>query len=172
MISQHRKYKGSENLSEGTYILDRTRVAVDKPANDAKVAVSKSDKPVFLAGRRSWVDYRELGVTEATAGAMRAQVIHVKPIEAQPTGWHLHRCDYQFIYVIKGAIFLAFSPDEVIRLGEGDSVMIPGGTIHYEMGENRYAEVFELTLPAEIETENVPNPWGDAEIDFSKARPV
>jgi len=159
-------------LTDGTYLLDRTRVAVDKPANDAKVAISFGDKPVFMSGRRAWINYRELGVTEATGGAMRAQVIHSDADETEPTGWHLHRCDLQFLYVIKGALYIAFSPTDVIRLGPGDSAMIPGGTIHQEMGEKESVEVIEVTLPADIGTENVESPWGDVEIDFSKARSV
>jgi len=159
-------------LSDGTYILDRTKVAVDKPANDANVAISLGDKPVFASGRRAWINYRELGVTEATAGAMRAQVIHSDAQETEPTGWHLHRCDLQFIYVIKGAITIAFSPTDVVRLGPGDSAMIPGGTIHKELGNPESCEVIELTLPAEIGTENVESPWGDEEVDFSKARNI
>jgi len=157
---------------DGTYVLDRSQVAVDEPANDANVAISFGNKPVFTSGRRSWINYRELGVTEATGGAMRAQVIHSDADETEPTGWHLHRCDLQFLYVVKGALYLAFSPDAIVRLGPGDSVMIPGGTIHYELGERESVEVLELTLPADIGTENVESPWGDVEIDFSKARPV
>jgi len=159
-------------MTDGTYLLDRSRVAVDKPANDSKVAISFGDKPVFMSGRRSWIKYRELGVTEATDGAMRAQVINSAPENTEPTGWHLHRCDLQFLYVVQGAMYLAFSPTDVVRLSAGDSVMIPGGTIHYELGRREGVQVIEVTLPAEIGTENVESPWGDVEIDFANARSI
>ena len=153
-------------MPEPTYLLDRPEIAVHKPFSDKKVAFSHGDRPQYVAGRRAWVTYRELGVTAATGHAMRAQVIRAEEGGNQPTGWHVHHCDMQFLFGLKGAIHIAFSPDHIVRLGEGDALMIPGGVIHAELGELDGAEILEVTVPAEIGTENVESPWGDVEIRF------
>ena len=113
--------------------------------------------------------YRELGVTEASQGSMRAQVIHAGT-DNQPTGWHFHRCDMQFLYVVEGAITIAFNPDRIIRLAPGDSIMIPGGTIHMEAGAPEGVQVIEVSIPSAMSTENVEAPWPADAIDFAKAR--
>lgn len=155
-------------MSEGTFIVGAGELATDRQSAGREVVVSLADKPVFAAGRRAWVKYRELGLTEATGGGMRAQVIHAGTAN-ESTGWHLHRCDVQFLYVMSGAISIAFSPRRIIRLGAGDSIMIPGGTIHMELGAPEGVEVLEVSIPADMATENVESPWGDEEIDFGMA---
>ena len=153
-------------MSRGTFELVPPLVATNQQTEGRKVVISFADKPDFIPGRRSWVKYRELGVTEASGGEMRAQILMAEAEEQQTTGWHLHRCDMQFVYILKGALHMAFNPDHVFRLEAGDSVMIPGGTVHMEMGEAETVEVLEISLPADMGTENVDNPWGSTAINF------
>ena len=155
-------------MSTGILTLSEAQTATDGQTPGKSVVASFGENPQFVAGRRAWVKYRELGVTQATGGAMRAQVIHAGTSN-QATGWHLHRCDTQFLYVISGAIHIAFNPETIFRLQAGDSLMIPGGTVHYELGLPEGVEVLEISLPADMGTENVASPWGDADLDFSKA---
>lgn len=159
-------------MSHGTYLLDQPDVAVDKPISGTKVAISMADDPVYFAGRRAWVKYRELGVTEASGGAMRAQVLRADHGENKPTGWHLHRCDMQFLFGLKGELHLAFSPDHRVTLGPGDAIMIPGGVIHMEMGDPTLVEVLEISIPGDMGTENVESPWGDVDIRFPGMDPI
>jgi mannose-6-phosphate isomerase-like protein (cupin superfamily) len=155
----------------GIFTIEKPNVATDNATPGKRVVVSKGNAPHFIPGRRSWVRYRELGVTEATNGEMRAQVLHAGTAN-ESTGWHLHRCDMQFLYCIDGAITIAFSPDHIVRLEAGDSMMIPGGTIHIEPGAPEGVEILEISIPADMGTESVPNPYGDVQIDFSKAGTV
>lgn len=157
-------------MSQGTFELEPPLVATDHQTPGKKVVISFADRPDYIAGRRSWVKYREMGVTQAAAGDVRAQVLIAEAAGNETTHWHLHRCEMQFLYVTSGALHLAFSPDHVFRLEAGDSIMIPGGTVHMELGAKEGVEVLEVTIPAEIGTETVANPWGDAEIDFSTFR--
>ena len=153
-----------------TFTLDVPAIAVDDQAKNRQLVLSFASEPEFVSGRRAWIKYRELGVTHASEGAMRAQVIVAGQGENKPTGWHLHRCDMQFLYVISGAIHIAFSPDRIFRFEAGDSVMIPGGTMHMELGGDDGVEVIEVSIPAEMGTETCTPPWGDADIDFSTYR--
>ena len=43
-------------------------------AGAMKLAIARKSAPNFIKGRRDFFKYRELGVTDATGGAMRAQV--------------------------------------------------------------------------------------------------
>lgn len=159
-------------MPHGMIVLTPPDVATEEGFSLAgrKVAISFADRPAFLPGRRSWVKYRELGVTEASGGAMRAQVLIAEAAENKPTGWHFHQCEMQFLFIQRGALHLAFGPDQVYRLEAGDSIMIPGGVIHTELGEAEGAELIEVTVPASIGTEMAVPPWGDVEVDFTRFR--
>ena len=157
-------------MTEPTYLLAKPDITTHGAYNGKNVAVSYGDAPQYVAGRRAWVKYRELGVTAASGGSMRAQVIVAEEGNNQPTGWHIHHCDMQFLFGIKGAIHIAFSPDHIVILGEGDAMLIPGGVIHMELGEPTGVEVLEVTIPAQIGTESVVPPWGDAEVQFKTGR--
>jgi mannose-6-phosphate isomerase-like protein (cupin superfamily) len=118
----------------------------------AKVVVATTDDMRFNAGRRPEIRYRDLGVQEATNGRMRAEVMHITA-RANPTGWHYHECEIQFLYMLKGWVDLEFA-DRVVRLKEGDSMMIPGGTVHQEIGTSDAMELLEVSVPARLGTVN------------------
>ena len=67
-----------------------------------KLAVASAKSPQFVKGRRNFFKYRDLGVTKATEGWMRAQVTSALTGMTQPTGWHYHVCEGQFVYTLKG----------------------------------------------------------------------
>lgn len=116
------------------------------------LALALKDKARYVEGRRAFFKYRDLGVTEATKGRMRAQVTSAEQGLSQPTGWHYHVCDMQFVYVLKGWIDLEFEDGTSVRMQPGDSVMIPGGMRHQEVGTSETMELVEVSLPAEMGT--------------------
>ncbi len=67
-----------------------------------KLAIATKKDARFVEGRRSFVKYRDLGVTEATGGGMRAQMMSATQGLSKPTGWHYHLCEVQFIYMLSG----------------------------------------------------------------------
>ena len=83
------------------------------------------DNANYVTGRRSFFKYRDLGVTDATGGKMRAQVTSATQGLGEPTGWHYHVCDHQLVYMLKGWVDLEFEDGRKIRLMAGDSLMIP-----------------------------------------------
>jgi quercetin dioxygenase-like cupin family protein len=116
------------------------------------LALALKDKARYVEGRRAFFKYRDLGVTDATKGRMRAQVTSAEQGLSQPTGWHYHVCDMQFVYVLKGWIDLEFEDGTNVRMQPGDSVMIPGGMRHQEVGTSEAMELVEVSLPAEMGT--------------------
>lgn len=129
---------------------DHTRTL---PAAATKLAVSHAKTPHFVEGRRAFFKYRDLGVTDATAGRMRAQITSASAGMSRPTGWHRHLCDMQFVYMLDGWLELEFADRGTVRLEPGDSIMIPGGTPHNEIRTSDTFEILEVSVPAKMETE-------------------
>jgi mannose-6-phosphate isomerase-like protein (cupin superfamily) len=117
-----------------------------------KLAIARKNEPNYVKGRRDFFKYRELGVTEATGGLMRAQVTSASQGLSRPTGWHYHACEAQFVYMLRGWLELEFETGETRRLEAGDSVMIPGGLKHQETRTSETMELLEISLPAEMGT--------------------
>ena len=97
---------------------DDVRTLSQKPGT--KLGHSTAKHPVMVEGRRDFFTYRDLAVKDASGGQMRAQLTKAKTGMTQPTGWHYHLCDNQFVYVLNGWVELEFETGEMLRLGAGD----------------------------------------------------
>lgn len=117
-----------------------------------KVAHARSAEPVLVKGRREFFTYRDLGVADASTGAMRAQVMSASQGMSRPTGWHYHECDGQFVYMLKGWVDLEFEDGRTIRVEEGDSLFIPGYLRHNEIRTSDSMEILEVSVPGEMGT--------------------
>ncbi|MDE2582834.1 MAG: cupin domain-containing protein [Rhodospirillales bacterium] len=124
-----------------------------------EIAVSSAADPVLVQGRRAFFTYRDLGVTKGSQGRIRAQVTVGKDGMTEPTGWHVHLCEGQFVYLLSGWIDLEFA-DRKVRLQAGDSVFIPGNTPHNETGASRDFELLEVSVPADMGTRPCDPPAG------------
>jgi quercetin dioxygenase-like cupin family protein len=125
-----------------------------------KVAHARAKQPVLVKGRRDFFKYRDLGVAEASAGNLRAQVMSSSKGMSRPTGWHYHECDGQFIYVLKGWVDLEFEDMRTIRVEEGDSLFIPGYMRHNEIRTSGELEILEVSAPGELGTKPCDPPAG------------
>ncbi len=117
-----------------------------------KLAISSAANATYVDGRRAFFKYRDLGVTDATGGRMRAQLTSAEGGASEPTGWHYHECEMQFVYVLDGWVDLEFEDGREVRFEAGDSVMIPGGMRHQEVQFSESFEILEVSLPAEMAT--------------------
>jgi uncharacterized protein YjlB len=70
----------------------------------------------------------------------------------QPTGWHYHTCDSQFVYLLNGWVELEFEGGEFLRCEKGDTVLIPGGLKHNELRTSDDFEALEVSVPGELGT--------------------
>lgn len=125
-----------------------------------KVAHSRASEPQFVEGRRDFLKYRDLGVTAASNGRIRAQITSASDGLSEPTGWHVHLCEGQFVYMLDGWVDLEFAGGEVMRIEEGDSVFIPGNTPHNEIATSSAFELIEISVPADMGTESCEAPPG------------
>ena len=109
-----------------------------------KLTYATQESAPLIAGRRSFFNYRELGLTEATGGIARAQVTCATDVMEQ-TGWHYHICDVHFIYTLRGWIELQFEDGSTIRVETGESLFIPPGLKHNETAISADLELFEMS---------------------------
>lgn len=131
--------------------MQATAVATAEPVAD--FTLSKKSDPVMVPGRRDFLQYRELGVTDASQGRIRAQVTSASEGLSEPTGWHVHLCEGQFVYMLSGWVDLAFSGGRTVRIEAGDSIYIPGGLPHNETATSDTFELIEVSVPADMGTE-------------------
>ena len=114
----------------------------------------------FSPGRRPFFKYRDLGLEAATGGRMRAYQNNSIAGMTEPTGWHYHTCEMQFVYVLKGKLTIEFEDGTVATFTAGDSFFIPGGVRHNEIYVSEDKEALEVSVPGKIGTVNVERPAG------------
>lgn len=117
-----------------------------------KLRHATEENSPYVPGRREFFKYRDLGVTDATNGEMRAQVMSAVTGMTEPTGWHYHECEGQFVYVLKGWVDLEFETGEALHVQAGESLFIPGGMRHNETSTSDDLEVLEVCVPADMGT--------------------
>jgi quercetin dioxygenase-like cupin family protein len=70
----------------------------------------------------------------------------------QPTGWHYHVCEGQFVYMLSGWVDLEFEDGQKLRIQSGESLYIPGGLRHNETAASKDLELLEISVPADMGT--------------------
>lgn len=126
----------------------------------AEYAVARKSDPNYIKGRREYFEYIDLGVAGASQGRMRAQKTSATAGLSEPTGWHYHKCEGQFVYMLEGWLELQFADGETVHLEEGDSVYIPGFAPHNEIRTSDTFELLEFSVPADMGTEVCDPPVG------------
>ena len=121
----------------------------------AGFVVSHARDADFERGLRSFFEYRDLGIKDATGGKVVAHVIRAaagKEFSGQP---HLHRTIFQLVYVLKGWIEFEYEGQGTVRLEAGSCVHQPPGIRHREVGHSEDLEMLEVVLPGDFATEEV-----------------
>jgi quercetin dioxygenase-like cupin family protein len=118
--------------------------------------VSHARDAQFVAGLRSFFEYRDLGVREATGGRVAAHVIRALPGAPFSGVPHRHGVTLQLVYVLKGWIEFEYEGQGVVRLESGSCVHQPPGIRHREVGHSDDVEMLEIVMPADYATVEVP----------------
>lgn len=116
-------------------------------------SASLAKDAVYKTGLRSFMEYRDLGIENATHGKFRAHVIRVKQHgegshDMHTTGLHRHDCDFQMFYVLKGWIRFVYAGHGEHTFREGDCVLQPPNIVHNELECSDDIEVLEIYSPA------------------------
>jgi quercetin dioxygenase-like cupin family protein len=123
----------------------------------AGFVVTHAQDAVFERGLRSFFEYRDLGIRQATGGRVVAHVIRAaagSEFSGQP---HLHETTFQLVYVLAGWIEFEYEGQGVVRLQAGSCVHQPPGIRHREVGHSPDVELLEIVMPGDFRTVEVPS---------------
>jgi mannose-6-phosphate isomerase-like protein (cupin superfamily) len=120
-------------------------------------SVSRARDAVYQTGLRGFMEYRDLGIAQATHGQYRAHVIRIRKDgpgahDLHTTGLHQHRCDFQMFYVLNGWIKFVYEGQGEQTFHAGDCVLQPAGIVHNELECSDDVEILEVYSPAVHET--------------------
>lgn len=117
--------------------------------------VSHARDARFVTGLRSFFEYRDLGIKEATAGRVVAHVLRAVPGAPFNGTPHRHGVTFQLVYVLQGWIEFEYEGQGRVRLEPGSCVHQPPGIRHREVGHSDDLELLEIVMPAEFATQEV-----------------
>jgi len=123
-------------------------------------SVRRADGAIYKTGLRSFMEYRDLGIADATHGQFRAHVVRIKKDgpgshDLHTTGLHQHLCDFQMFYVLNGWIKFIYEDHGEHTFTKGDCVLQPPAIVHNELDCSDDLEVLEIYSPAVHETKVV-----------------
>ena len=131
----------------------RRNAGQGKPLTETIVALAK--EAVFTSGGlRNYFEYRDLGVTEATAGRFVARVVRARPGPSPIAGWHVHYADFRLLYVLKGWLRFHYKDRGTFDLHAGDAIF-QAPDPHAELEHSTDIEVLEVASPADFATDAV-----------------
>jgi mannose-6-phosphate isomerase-like protein (cupin superfamily) len=122
-----------------------------------RFSVSRASDATYQTGLRSFMEYRDLGIADATHGQFRAHVVRIKQDapgshDLHTTGLHQHQCDFQMFYVLKGWIRFVYEGRGEHTFRAGDCVLQPPSIVHNELECSDDVEILEIYSPAVHDT--------------------
>lgn len=124
----------------------------NEPRGMNRLAISRAIAPEMAPGRRDYLECSELGVSEASRGSVQAQITTAASSKPITTGWHLHLCEGEFVYMLRGQLKVELTGAKVDRVEAGDSIFIPGHTLQ-NATTSEDCEFLEVSVPAEMGTQ-------------------
>jgi len=117
------------------------------------------DEDFKANGLRSYVQYRDLGIREATGGLIAAHVNRRNgPFRKEDVVQrHFHHLKFQMVYVLKGWTRFEVDGHGEHTVEAGGCWIQPAGIKHTVLAYSDDLEVLEVVIPADYETINVEN---------------
>jgi len=109
-------------------------------------------------GLRDYFEYRDLGIKRATRGKLIAHVIRARPGKAPHGEWHVHDCDAQFVYVLRGWVRFEYEGLGEVLMKAGTCFYQPSRIRHREIEHSRDVEMLEIVAPATFRTYSAEKP--------------
>ncbi|MGE5640702.1 MAG: cupin domain-containing protein [Clostridia bacterium] len=123
----------------------------------AKFRVSHLEGSRFVKrGLRTYFEYRDLGIKDATRGKVVAHVIRARPGRAPHGEWHRHDCNVQFVYVLKGWVEFEYEGVGKVMMKAGSCFYQPPNIRHRELRHSKNVELLEVVSPANFRTSDSP----------------
>jgi quercetin dioxygenase-like cupin family protein len=106
-------------------------------------------------GLRSFFQYKDLGVAEATGGKVIAHLVKAHMAPEKGTGWHRHEAQFQIVYMTKGWARFMYGDQETL-VEAGDCVHQRPGIVHYLFDYSPDMEYLEIVGPADFKSIDTP----------------
>lgn len=119
--------------------------------------IKPDDTQFCMDGLRNFFIYRDLGVAEATAGKVIAQLVRANNAPEKGTGWHRHEADFHIVIMTKGWAKFMYEDKETL-VNAGDCVHQRPGIVHYLFDYSPDMEYLEIVGPADFKTIDMPGP--------------
>ena len=105
-------------------------------------------------GLRTYAEYRDLGIKDATAGMVLAHAIRfVAPCDPKVVSKeHYHDTEFQMIYVLKGSVTSSFEGQGTHTMTAGDCWLQPQRIRHKVLDYSEDCELLEVVMPADFKT--------------------
>src|SRR5882724_3584073 len=129
--------------------------AKPRPRPKQRIAISHHREEDFKAdGLRTYAQYRDLGVAEASHGLAQAHVIRlIGPCNpAEVSKLHFHDVEFQMVYILKGWIKTYMEGQGETLMKQGSSWTQPPRIRHLILDYSDDVELLEVILPAEFKT--------------------
>ena len=109
----------------------------------------------WKTGLRSYFEYRDLGIVEASKGKVLAHVLRATEPCSGPGGYHTHDLEFQMNYVLRGWTRVELEDVGEIRFEAGDSWYQDPNIKHEVLEYSDDFEVIEICMPADFPTVEV-----------------
>ena len=129
--------------------------AKPRPRPKQRIAISHHREEDFKAdGLRTYAQYRDLGIAEASHGLAQAHVIRlIGPCNpAEVSKLHFHDVEFQMVYVLKGWVKTYMEGQGETLMKQGSAWTQPPRIKHLIMDYSDDVELLEVILPAEFKT--------------------
>ena len=141
-------------MTESKPLSGKTWDFVHNVASDAK----------WTPGLREIFEYRDLGIQDGTKGDFVAHLIrhNGKKVADQVQKWHVHDCNFQFVYVMNGWATFEYEGQGQHTIRKGDCILQTPGIRHREIACSDDFEVLEIVSPGDFATRVVEAPKATA----------
>ena len=133
----------------------RTQSSAKRARPKQRVAISHYRDEDFLTnGLRTYAQYRDLGIADASHGLAQAHVIRlIGPCNpAEVSKLHFHDVEFQMVYVLKGWVKTFMEGQGETLMKEGSCWTQPPRIKHLIRDYSDDCELLEVILPAEFKT--------------------
>jgi mannose-6-phosphate isomerase-like protein (cupin superfamily) len=121
---------------------------------------NQASEAKWTPGLREIFEYRDLGWKDSTKGDYVAHIIrhNGKKVADKVQQWHVHDCNFQFVYVLNGWAKFEYAGQGVRTIRKGDCINQIPGIPHREIECSEDFEVLEIVSPADFATRIVEPP--------------
>jgi uncharacterized cupin superfamily protein len=133
----------------------RAPIAIKRARPKQRIAISHHRDEDFKAdGLRTYAQYRDLGIADASHGLAQAHVIRlIGPCNpAEVSKLHFHDVDFQMVYVLKGWVKTYLEGQGETMMQQGSAWTQPPRIKHLILDYSDDVELLEVILPAEFKT--------------------